>query len=519
MFKNYTRLYYRCYTQNTVIKKFKLEIITLFLFLFLLPICLHVTYWQNDEGIFYGNVQRFLSGDLSLHPLTAPTFYTQGFLAVTFSLIFGFSSLPFLTLAVSVGCVYVLSKILSDRFKLCFADTVFYTLLLFFNPLFMYSAFGFMTENYFLLFFLITLYFYLGETKKDFTLGNMILFLAYMVRQLALVLPLAFSIFLFLRNRYKKAAIQFGIFILLLVFHFFIAPKTPEMFENDFKFSRLTYFRYTFSFFYIIGIYLASLLLPIFSSYVVSGFKKLGKTQITTGLGIICIAFAFCFFYFKPSVVWHDKFFYLINVLQRNGFYTENVHGFKPRFMQYDGLYFIWDLVSKIILISFAYIIIKKRELISLSLITVVLYSGLLLISPKIHDRYLLPLFPLMVIFFADKIRLEKISRTALVIFVALLGFYSYNFTFDYVLTNEYVWNKSKELVSKDLSDPGEIVSTALWNFTYPSTQKGYTYKFTYDPPEKEEYSKNHDLIDIAKIRYPLNFWRSQQIYLYRHKP
>jgi len=462
---------------------------------------------------------------------------------------FGMSKLPFLTLAVSMGSVYVLLKLLQNRLQLSFSKSVVYSLFLLVNPLFMYSSFGFMTENYFLFFFLLVLYFYLGNTKKDFLFGIVLTFLAYMVRQLALVMPLAHCIYLLFVKNYRKAFFQFCIFGALVLFHFFVMPKTPEMFENNLKFSRLTYFRYSFSFIYIIGIYMASLLLPLFVIYILNYIRGRFVKRALTSIFVIAVLFVFCSLYFKPSVVWHDKFFYLINVLQRNGFYTENIHGFKPRFADYNNFYLVWDVVAKIAVVSVAYIIFRKKEFIDFNLIIIVLYSGLLLISPKIHDRYLLPLVPLMIIYFArkdftlqcedggsffpkqkkgdsrlqtgvlrfaEKIQISKLSRVAMLVFLVSLGFFSYNFTLDYVLTNEYVWNKSKLLVAQNKAEAGEIVSTALWNFTHPSIRKFYTYKFTYDPPTKPEYVTNNELVEEKTINYPFNLWRNNKIYLYR---
>src|SRR3989344_3861661 len=129
---------------------------------------------------------------------------------------------------------------------------------------------GFMTENYFLLFFLISLYFYLasykhfqsGGSKEGFmylNFGNLFSILGYFVRQTSLLTILATAVFLLIyslslqrKHKFvllKSSAYQFIIFGLIMLYHFFVFPKTPDMLETKLNFSNIFYFRYLCVFF------------------------------------------------------------------------------------------------------------------------------------------------------------------------------------------------------------------------------------------------------------------------------
>ncbi len=114
---------------------------TLILAIFLLSIYIgiHVNFFNNDDWVHYKTVERFLTGDFSLHPYIGSTFYTQGILAYIFSNFFGINRLPVLTILISVLNIFIFHKILNllspeKNFLKTLA-----TLLLVLNPLYLYS--------------------------------------------------------------------------------------------------------------------------------------------------------------------------------------------------------------------------------------------------------------------------------------------------------------------------------------------------------------------------------------------
>src|SRR3990167_6132493 len=161
----------------------KIIIIYILIFSLLFPVAKGINYVSNDEWVYYGLVNSFARRNFTLDSYIGATFYLMGFMAVLFSKGFGVQNIPVLTLMVSISSLFV------------------------FNPIFVYSMWGFMTENYFLLFFLISLYFYLasykhflsGGSKEGFmylNFGNLFSILGYFVRQTSLLTILATAVFL-----------------------------------------------------------------------------------------------------------------------------------------------------------------------------------------------------------------------------------------------------------------------------------------------------------------------------------
>src|SRR3989344_1075884 len=137
------------------------------IFLLILPLSLKIDFYQNDDWVYYKNVEYFLNGDFRLDPYLGPTFYVQGLMGMLFSKLFGLGRLPILTLIVSVVNLFILGVILLKFFKKKLFDTLLLSFLYFFNPVQVYSMWGFMTDNYFMLCFFTAMYFFLEyETFK-----------------------------------------------------------------------------------------------------------------------------------------------------------------------------------------------------------------------------------------------------------------------------------------------------------------------------------------------------------------
>ena len=129
-------------------------LVSFVLFLSLLPAALYINFYQNDDWVYYKQIEEFLSGNFLLLPQIAPTFYTQGLLGLFSALIFGVSKLPILTLLISVLNFAVFCLILNQNLKKTLVESLIVGSMFFTNLLFVYSMWGFMTENYFLLFIL-----------------------------------------------------------------------------------------------------------------------------------------------------------------------------------------------------------------------------------------------------------------------------------------------------------------------------------------------------------------------------
>src|SRR3990167_2218449 len=386
----------------------KIIIIYILIFSLLFPVAKGINYVSNDEWVYYGLVNSFARGNFTLDSYIGATFYLMGFMAVLFSKGFGVQNIPVITLMVSISSLFVFNLILINIFRRKILDSLIFTAILFFNPIFVYSMWGFMTENYFLLFFLISLYFYLasykhflsGGSKEGFmylNFGNLFSILGYFVRQTSLLTILATAVFLLIyslslqrKHKFvllKSSAYQFIIFGLIMLYHFFLFPKTPDMLETKLNFSNIFYFRYMFSLFFIAGIYVCFSCLALVLIYIKKSSIKSGK-YLLIAFPMVLLSFLFYFNYFS------------------------NI---------YSGL----DITSKILLIFLVLILIRKRKF-DFFLVYTVVYITVLSLSPLIFDRYLLPVFVVCILFFAREMEKESILKYRFIVLPFVLALFYY---------------------------------------------------------------------------------------------
>ncbi len=504
----------------------KLFITSVILFILLLPLSLSIDFMQNDDWVYYRMVQNFLNGDFILDPISAPTFYLQGILAALFALLFGITKLPVLTLLISVISFYVLGIILIKRLNRKFSDSLLLSLLFFFNPLNIYSMWGFMSENYFLLFFLISVYFILGYEqtghKKDFILANIFIILGFFIRQVSFVLSLTWAVYLVLKKQYKTAIIQFGIFVGHYIFYLYLFPKTAEMYEKPLQFKHILELNYSYSLIYSMYMYICALLLPVVLILIyrtVMSDKKVIKVIIFIGLSVF--AYYLLNKFFNPSHLAWGEFPYLENVWERRGYYPRSIGGTKYYFYGIFDLYRYWEISAKITVSGLvAAILFNFKKLINYPFIFMIGYFGLMIVTEKVYDRYLTVLIPMFILFGITIIqRLERIDLLLLLPFILFMMFYTYQFSMDYIFLNKYIWDKSRNIVNTENILPEKIQGANAWKLNYRNESREYLYDFSYDSPDiNEGYKKIYDLKEIHEIDYPLNFFIDSKVYLYRKK-
>jgi hypothetical protein len=189
---------------SKLIKKYFLEVVIISLLTLMIPLYLLVNFMQNDDWVYYQNIQNFLFGNFYLIPKTAPTFYTIGFLATIWSFIFGVTFLPFLTLIISVGNFYIFTKILETKFKLSKFSNIFISLLLLTNFLHSYSSIGFMTENYLIFFLLLSILcfekFQKFQNLRYLHLSNLFSVLTFFVKQSGLIFICATAVYFLIKK-------------------------------------------------------------------------------------------------------------------------------------------------------------------------------------------------------------------------------------------------------------------------------------------------------------------------------
>lgn len=505
----------------TTIAKWKIELACVCLLLLILPLTLQISFMQNDDWVYYGMVKSFIAGDFRLADLAAPTFYAQGIPASLFALIFGLQVLPLLTLIVGVISFYIVVKILVNYFKTGFLVAVLLALLLFFNPVSMYSVLGFMSEYYFILYTLTGLYFCLKfeqlNNSRYFLLANIFIIVSFFVRQLGLVLSLAFAGSLLLQKKYKAAAVQVLISCIVYALYMLVFPKTPEMIEKPLSLSKFNDVRYLFSLGYGISIYLAAFCLPVLIA-IVALHKRVALKLVLAGL--VCFAvFILANKYFEPQKLAWPDFPYLQNTWEQSGLYPRTITGVKYGFIGMTYLYQYWSFMAKFGVGVLLLLPVIKRKL-NIFILYLGIYIAVLFVTPEIYDRYLLPLFFVSIFYLISlypQLFVTKSLKAALIVFLIPLIIYSYQLGLDFVRVNNYIWTRSAELVAKSGVDPKAIKSTNAWKLTYKNPTAQYSYMFNYD-----SYTAQPDLvccwklIETKDLGFTGSIFISPKIYLYQ---
>ena len=493
----------------------------LIFFFLLFPIAININFLHNDDAFYYLLINKFLGGDFTLEPTTAPSFYTVGILGMTFASIFGLGNLPVLTLFVSISSLFIFSLILVEYFRLRIFDAILLSLLLFVNPLFIFTSIGFMTDNYFLLFMLLSFYFLLKvEMWKrvdliNLTVGNIFIIVAYFARQIGLVTSIAFAVYFWLKKKYKLAIVQTIIFILLAVYHFKFFPKTGEMLETKFIYSNLTYFRHIFTTTYAMLIHITAYLIPLFIILLSRKIKRDFKLIMLLLVSVPLIIYLGSL-YFNPLGWIGERFYYLKYTVSRSGFYKEafSSDSYKSSFYYHEAIYLVWDVVSKILLISSVIVLFIRSRYEKIFNVFLIYFAGYILlmnISVKLYDRYLIPLIPIVIFMLLKemKLKFKFAERAVLSVFILVLGFYSYNYATEYIFINNYAWVRAEEISQMEKISPDQISVTPAWRHLY-GERDPRIYKFGYSCGEDGVY----DVYEVKEIKHPLNFWENSIFYL-----
>ncbi|RJR26593.1 hypothetical protein C4561_04865 [candidate division WWE3 bacterium] len=484
-------------------------------------------------------VENFLNGDITLHPYSGPTLFLQALIGMFFSMFFGISHLPVLTLFMACVVFYIFGIILVEFLNLKFTNAVLAGLLFFLNPLFIYEIWGFMTNHYFLVFFLLSFYFLL-KYQRDSTVSYLILyvvlaFFALLIRQVVMALPLSVAIFYtieFLKNRENRTTIRLAflnllVFLAFYAFYKFIFPLTPRMTEVPLQFHHLADFDYSFALIYGTLIVLSAYTLPLIFNILDFGklresFNSETKVQILTAFLLFFIASGVLYSsankLFKPEEISWGEFPYFENVVERTGFFPRGIHGTKYYFAGSFDLWKYWDIAGKITLVLAVVYILRFKLANNIFSSFIGTYLMAMVVTETYYDRYILLLVPVLILYLISiSGEFRRVTKFLLLIFIIFLGFLNYLFSADFLLVNEYVWNRSEELVQQTGAEPSQVLGTNAWKMTFRNRNRDYLYNFSYDNQEvNEDYRNNYTLVETKRIEYPVNIFVEPNIYLYK---
>lgn len=414
----------------------------------------------NDDWIFVRQVEYFLNGGVKLSALVDPSFVFQGFLGVLWSKIFGFSfvSLRFLTIVITLFLGLGVYRLL-QHFKTTAKWQVIILLLLFFNPVVFSSSFTFMTENYFLAFFVWSLYFYVRHLKKlslkTVLLGSLFCGLSILIRQVGLVTYIAFLMTVLFSKKFNLKRFLVGVLSILafglIAFYWPRFGDKSPIIELAYLSSRLKT---------IIGVlpYLSYFLLPL----LLTQFTKLSRNVklLILLVALIIVKFVYTYDLFPLGSV----------------FYIEELHaktGFRSNLSLFDNVGFkiILSYLMSVGIGTLIYELIHTKFSWLLTFTFLGMFATLL-VSTDLYDRYLLPSFiPLLLLFLP---RLPKVTRITLVLTVAFL-LVSVFLTYDYFIIRQLKWDQATHLQEATGLKTGIFLDGTYTKFTRAKDKVDYT--------------------------------------------
>ncbi|MEM3373730.1 MAG: glycosyltransferase family 39 protein [Candidatus Woesearchaeota archaeon] len=486
-----------------------------------------------------------------------------------FSKIFGYSftTLRFSTLILSFICLISFYFLLRE-FNISQKKSLIATIFLLFNPIYFFLSFTFMTEIPFLTFMILSLLFYTKAIKLDskfdnfFTdkknkkthnntykkkitlyllLGSLFSSIAFLIRQNGILIFISLLFFLFInrklniRNFVIISFLPIITFFLFYYWYYFIhGPTTRYLLSSNQLISIKIILRiivYSFQSILIISFYFSPFIYSYFSD---KGYSNLFLKQKNKNYHIFFLILLTLFLYI--GIILYKNFF---NDLPYTGVFSFNGIGLIYTFNYIPKIFtFIINLFILITASLFIFLFIKfvkkiitekdnlffshktkninlfnfKDEIIFIYILTFFQFL-FIIITPGFFDRYLIPVFPGIIIFFIKNIK--KLSK----VFYFLLFFFilfSIISTKDYFVYNNAKWKLLNFLLENNIS-PYKINGGFEFNGYYLSE---YFYNITNNKEpkpgkkglfiEEEEYfisqEKINNTILLKELKYSTYF-------------
>jgi hypothetical protein len=365
----------------------------------------------NDDWIFVRQIEAFFKHQWELSALIDPSFISQGLLGYVWGMSFGvgFVQLRVLTLLLTVLLLVVMHKVLkllgvNPRLK--FACL----LLVAFNPLIFTSAFSFMTEIYFLLFYVLGLLFYLKHFERStlsyLVLGSLFTGLAILVRQAGVVPFIAYVIVAIYKKR--ASVIKLVVATVPIALGFWAYSVWPRYLDTGVSGG------YAGLLSNLIDpgdipqrLYMMFLSLPYFAFFILP-LLFLNKKENLKELPLWAKVLALVVFVYIA-----DQLFKLDVFPVGSVFYVEGLHGksnYRSFFSIFDNIVFK-DFLSVLIslgLVRFSLLLRKKNKLDVTGMFLLLNVLGSFAISMfgnDYYDRYLLAAFVSFLLFFVHHFR------------------------------------------------------------------------------------------------------------------
>lgn len=500
------------------------SILFIFFSILFLLIGLNVKFIQNDEWAYYLTVESFLRGIPVIHPYISSVFYLQAGIGTLWAFLFGINAIPLLTAIISSISVIVFVKTL-NLLQISRTALLIVTALFSLNPLFIYSVIGFMTEQYFLLPFLVSVYFIANieatetNVRRNYIFSNIFIWISYFSRQVAIATSLAFAMYLLSTKRIKLGVLQLVQVSLMLMFHVFVLPKTAVMVgENLNLINNVNLLRF-FQMLYTQIIYLIAFTLPLCLSAAHMYTKKLkGFTRISFALSGLTLAIILQHVF--RSVTDKTQIFPLLgNVFNKDGFITWELMKSVNDLWHMNVFFYVWEVVAIFVMgYVLLIIIISKKSFFIFYLLT---YVGSMTLITFYYDRYLLPVIATSLLYLSKLLNEVKMGYKMLTIcagvFLFVLINIDYQFVMEFITRSSYLWNRSKLLVHEHRVQNNLILSNYSWNRLYPNITGEYTFIFSFLSPDVFS-NKSYKLIETHKNDYLFSVRLHPYVYIYERR-
>lgn len=359
----------------------------------------------NDDWDFYLHVRYLLDGYFTKNSLIDSVFIFQGFLGYIWAKLFGLSfvSLRVLTIIFNIIFIYGTSKVLKQlkvNKKVSFVALFTVT----FNPIIFTSSLTFMTETYFLAFFIFSLYFYIKyfETKnfKSLIYACLLALISGLIRQFGLVVFASYLLFSLIKKEKKD-------FLIILVFALvtaLVSLNWPQYSVNSLSIGeKISKFFVSFESFWgqvqnsvWVLTYLGLFLLP-FVGLVIKNKKR-----------FFVIFLLSCVFFIS---VYNSNIFPIGNVFYLEGLYSKN--DFIHDIHLFDNIPFklFISFITTFSVISFIFFILDSFSLKKLSdinllflILSLVMFFSVIFAN-GIFDRYFINLFFVLTLWISYSLR------------------------------------------------------------------------------------------------------------------
>lgn len=460
----------------TIIRSQPLVLTLVLYFISLLLVKPWGEYAINDDFYYLTQIKAFTLGLYKKSALVTPNFILQGLMGLSWTSIFGLSylSLRILTILISIFCLIVIDRILKI-FKVGNELRCVGLILITFNPIFYTSSLSFMTENYFLLFTLLSFYYYLqylkGGNSKSLLLASVMGGLSIMVRQYGFVLVPIYLILFLSKGKNKKITDVLYLFPTVIlgmigtIYPKYINPNFPKSNNFTLFFTSLNTFltRLTDT------SYLA------YTGYVLIPFTIIYFLKCKTKFKILIIppAMSLALNIFKGNVFKVGNVFYL------EGLYAKNFINIRMSLLNNSIFKLILSFLISlslctvfILIIQATYKIIKKEQDYKtifnntnfLVIPFVIAFYFIALFTDRVFDRYFLNYFVFITLYALLKYSVVNHKNICTTFFLAfMMSSITLFISTDYYRQMNVKWKMANDLYNFNYADRSRILIDTVY--------------------------------------------------------